>query len=63
MVCDCEVPRTVECTLQPTMVCVCPRCAREPEDAFFASDQHQLQVEVWHLKIRERPAVWQPFAP
>ena len=56
--CDCAFPRTVECAEPVTVVCVCPRCAREPEDAFHASDEHRLKVEGHHLLIRERPAEW-----
>jgi hypothetical protein len=56
--CDCKFPRTVECAEPVTMTCACRRCAREPDDAFHSSDAHQLEVERYHLLIRERPADW-----
>ena len=56
--CDCESPRIVECVKPVTMVCVCPRCWREPDDAFHSSDEHQLLVEEHHRIIRGLPADW-----
>jgi len=52
--------------LEPVaFVCVCPRCAREPDDAFHTSHAHRSLTEKWHQRVRERPADWRsvPILP
>jgi|WetSurMetagenome_2_1015567.scaffolds.fasta_scaffold235546_2 hypothetical protein len=63
--CDCgfHIVGSTDCSSPVTMVCVCPRCAREPDDAFHSSDEHQMEAEEWHLTIRERHADWRAYVP
>lgn len=51
----CEI---LGCSTCPVYVCKCSRCEREPswdyEEHFYSCEEHKVEVEKKHWRIRER---------
>lgn len=52
-----------DCTLTPTMICICRRCSREQdyEERFLSCHTHGVEVSALHEQIRQRPVEWTAF--